>query len=87
MTSAKGKGGETLEDQCLRLQEERTAAEHDKMSSDYQSHAGVDRVTGAVGPLFYANVVIEGTPVEAMIDPRSFATIDLRLVNRPVFIT
>ena len=39
---------ETLEDRCKRLQEEWTAAEHQKMASEYQSYAGVDRVTEAV---------------------------------------
>ena len=35
------------------------------------SYAGVDRVTGAVGPLFYVVVTIEKLPVEAMLDPGS----------------
>ena len=45
------------------------------MVSEYQSYTGVDRVTGAVGPLFYAVVTIEKSPVEAMVDPGSSATI------------
>ena len=36
------------------------------MASEYQSCAGVDRVAGAVGPLFYAMVI--------MVDPGSSAT-------------
>ena len=39
---------ETLEDRCKRLKEEWTAAERQKMASEYQSYAGVDRVTGGV---------------------------------------
>ena len=29
------------------------------MAREYQSYAGVDRVTGAVGPLFYAVLKLE----------------------------
>ena len=50
-------------------------AEHEKMSRDYQTYAGVDKVTGALGPLYYAKVDIEGVPVEGMVDPGSSATI------------
>ena len=45
------------------------------MSEDYCSSAGVDEVTGALGPLYFAKVTIEGTPVDDMIDPGSSATI------------
>ena len=66
---------ETLEDQCKRSQEEWTTAEHQKMASEYQSYAGVDRVTRAMGPQFYAMVTTEKSPVEAMIDSGSSATL------------
>ena len=69
---------ETLEDQCKRLQEEWTTAEHQKMASEYQSYAWVDRVTGAMGPQFYAMVTIEKSPVEAMVDLGSSATISFK---------
>jgi len=45
------------------------------MSADYQTYAGVDIVTGAIGPLFYARVMVEGMAVEALLDPGSSATI------------
>ncbi len=45
------------------------------MVTEYQTEVGVDQVTGAIGPLYYAQVKIEGTPVEAMIDPGSSASI------------
>ena len=45
------------------------------MSEDYRSSAGVDEVTGDLGPLYFANVTIEGTPVDGMVDPGSSATI------------
>ena len=41
------------------------------MSEDYRSSAGVDEVTGALGPLYFAKVTIEDTPVGGMIDPGS----------------
>ena len=56
---------ETLEDRSLRLQEELAEVEYQRMA---QAYAGVDTVTGAVGPLYYSKVEIEGTEVEAMID-------------------
>ena len=54
------------------LQEELISIEYERLS---QAYAGVDSVTGAVGPLFYAEVIIENTPVNAMIDTGSSATI------------
>jgi len=45
------------------------------MSEDYRSSAGVDEVTDALGPLYFAKVTIQGTPVDGMIDPGSSATI------------
>ena len=62
---------ETLEDRSLRLQEELAEVEYQRMA---QAYAGVDTVTGAVGPLYYSKVEIEGTEVEAMINTGSLAT-------------
>ena len=45
------------------------------MSEDYRSSSGVDKVNGALGPLYFANVTIEGTPVDGMVDPGLSATI------------
>ena len=75
VTAAPSSQAESLEDRCLRLQQEWTAAEHQRMSADYQTYTEIGRVTGAIGPLFYAKVTIEETPVEAMLDPGSSATI------------
>ena len=44
------------------------------MSEDYRSSAGVDVVTGALGPLYFAIVTIEGSPVDGVIDPGWSAT-------------
>ena len=44
------------------------------MSQLYQS-ADITTVTGAIGPLYYATVTVEGTPVRALVDPGSSATI------------
>ena len=65
---------ESLEERCRRLREEWVAAEHQKKSGDFQAYAGVDKVTGALGPLFYARVAIKGMPIEGLIDPGSSAT-------------
>ena len=40
-----------------------------------ESAAQVDNVTGAVGPLFYCTVVINGKRVQAMVDTNSSASI------------
>ena len=45
------------------------------MSEDYRSSERVDEVTEGLGPLYFAKVTIEGTPVDGMIDPGSSATI------------
>ena len=45
------------------------------MSGDYCPSTGVDTVSGALGPLYYATVVLGGEPVEALIDPGSSVTI------------
>ena len=50
-------------------------AELARMSAEYKACAEVDKVVGAVGPLYYASVEVEGVPTEAMIDPGSSATI------------
>ncbi len=43
------------------------------MLAEYQS--GVNKVTGSLGPLYYAQVQVEGVPVEAMIGSGSSATV------------
>ena len=75
VTAARNSPAESLEDRCARLQKEWRTAEHQRMSADYQTYAEVGKVTGAIGPLFYATVMVEGMPVEAMLDPGSSATI------------
>ena len=75
VTAARNSPAESLEDRCPRLQKEWRTAEHQRMSADYQTYAEVGKVTGAIGPLFYATVMVEGMPVEAMLDPGSSATI------------
>ena len=52
MTAVSGQcrpSDESLEEHCRRLREEWVAAEHQKMSGDFQAYAGVDKVTGAIG--------------------------------------
>ena len=44
------------------------------MSQAYQS-ADITTVTGAVGPLYYATVTVQGTAVQTLVDPESSATI------------
>ena len=67
--------GETEDSRCARLQQEWLSAEHQRMMSAYKDSADVGVVTGAVGPVFYANVRVEGMPIRAMVDPGSAATI------------
>ena len=67
--------GESLDAKCARLHEELAVAEHQRLLSSYVASPGVDMVSGAVGPLYYAKVEAEGTMVSAMIDPGSSATI------------
>ena len=52
-------------------------AEFKLLSQGYaaETAARVDKVTGAVGPLFYCTVVIHGKPVRAMVDTGSSASI------------
>ena len=50
------------------------AAEHQKVSGDFQAYAGADKVTGALGPLFYARVAIEGMPNEGP-DPQPLSSL------------
>ena len=56
---------ELPEDRCQRLQQEWVDAEFKLLSQGYaaETAARVDKVTGAVGPLFYCTVVIHGKPV------------------------
>ncbi len=64
---------EALSERCARLQQEWATAEHQRMSAEYQS--GVNQDTGSLGPLYYAQVQVEGVPVEAMIGSGSSATV------------
>ena len=41
----------------------------------FSSSATVDAVTSSLGPLYYATVIVSGTPVKDMIDSGSSATI------------
>ena len=56
-------------------------AEFARMSYCYETHVKVDQIVGAVGPLCYALVEIEGQEVEAMVDTGSSATI----ISFPLF--
>ncbi len=67
---------ESLTDRCQRPQEELTEAEFQRMSTSLESRgAMIDTVTGSLGPLYYAQVNTAGTPVKAMVDSGSSATI------------
>ena len=66
---------EHLSEKCQRLQEEWTEAEFARMRACYDQSLEVSNVAGALGPLYYAEVTVAGTPVEALIDPGSSATI------------
>ena len=66
---------ESLDEKCQRLQQEWVNAEFARMSCSYKAHITVDQIAGAVGPLCYADVEIEGQEVEAMVDTGSSATI------------
>ena len=48
---------------------------HRRIMGGYTGCVGVDLVSGAVGPTYYAKVKIEGTVVTSMVDPGSSATI------------
>ena len=62
-------------DYCQRLRQEWVDAEFSRLAGAYCPEASVDTVDGALGPLFYATVVVAGTPVDALMDPGSSATI------------
>ena len=66
---------ETLENHCQRLRQEWFNAEFLLLSQGYEGKANVDKVAGAVGPLYYCTVNIAGEPVKAMVDTGSSATI------------
>ncbi len=68
-------GAELLDQRCAQLQAELAEVEHRRMLGDYGGNVGVDTVTGALGPTYYAKVSIEGTLVNSMVDPGSSATI------------
>ena len=65
--------GKSLSERYERLRQDWATAEWQRMSEDYRSSAGVDEVTGALGPLYFTKVTIEGAPVDGMIDPGSSA--------------
>ena len=63
-------------DQCAKLHLALADPEFQQMSQTYTSHTGdITAVTGALGPLFYATVSIEGIPVRGLVDSGSSATI------------
>ena len=66
---------ESLEERSHRLRNEWTETEFLRPSKAYQARADVDAISGSLGPLYYANVTVAGTSVEAMVDPGSSATI------------
>ena len=71
---------ELLSDRCHRLQKEWADAEFQRMTTSYRSknrngNGITDTVTGALGPLYYAEVKIAGVPVEALLDAGSSASI------------
>ena len=68
---------EDLGDYCQRLRQEWVEAEFSRLAGAYCPEASVDTVEGALGLLFYATVVVAGTPVDALVDPGSSATIML----------
>ena len=57
---------ETLDARCIRLREELTTAEFDRLKQSYIDQSKEDLVSGSVGPLYYATVVIEKIPVRAL---------------------
>ena len=66
---------EKSEDRCQRLRQEWVDAELLLLSQGYEGKANVDKVAGAVCPLYYCMVNIAGEPVKAMVDTGSSATI------------
>lgn len=63
------------DDRRQRLQCEWVEAEFSRLGAVYSPEGSVDMVSGALGPLFGANISIAGMPVEALVDPGSSATI------------
>ena len=68
---------EELEDRCQRLIQEWVDAEFALLTQGYENEVEpkVDSVTGAVGPLYYCTVMVEGQPVRAMVNTGSSASI------------
>jgi len=66
---------EALEDHCQRLRQEWVNAEFLLLSQGYEGKANVDKVAGAVCPLYFCTVNIAGEPVKAMVDTGLSATI------------
>ena len=52
-----------------------TSLEFEQLTDMYGDIKHVSTVTSSVGPLYYATVDIEGSLVEALVDPGSAATI------------
>jgi len=57
------------------LWKELTTLEFEHLSELYGGTNNISAVTSSVGPLYYANVDIEGSLVEALVDPGSAATL------------
>ena len=68
-------GSESLKTRCQRLQDEWIAAEMKRLSTSYDGVADVDTVSGAIGPLYYAEVKVGDVAINAMVDPGSSTTI------------
>lgn len=66
---------ETLDVRYAELQAELAEIEHRRMKGGYTGCVGVDLVSRATGPTYYAKVKIEGTVVSSKVDPGSSATI------------
>ena len=66
---------EALDQKCARLQQEWFDAEFARMSRGYEGAVSVVQAVGAVGPLCYTTVEVEGQEVNAMVDTGSSATI------------
>jgi len=69
---------ETLDARYAELQAELAEIEHRRMMGGYTGCVGVDLVSGAVGPTYYAMMKIEGTVILSMVDP------DHRLLSFPM---
>ena len=57
------------------MQDEWIAEEMESLSTLYDGVADIDTVSGAIGPLYYAEVKVGDVAMNAMVDPGSSATI------------